>query len=84
MSLLRWLWSILERDGDRERRNVELTRLTLRSEQAEARSARIRAEQERLVTALRNTVQAMRHDPICRPVVEALEQRLAAQTQAAP
>jgi len=42
---------------------MELTRLTLRSEQAEARSARIRAEQERLVMALRNTVQAMRSEP---------------------
>ena len=63
MNYLRWLWSVLHRDGDRERRNMELTRLTLRSEQAEARSARIRAEQERLVAALRNTVQAMRSEP---------------------
>jgi hypothetical protein len=52
----------VQRDGDRER-DVELTRLTRQSEQAEARSARIRAEQDRLILALRNTVQAMRNDP---------------------
>lgn len=63
MTFLRWLWSVVHRDADRERRNMELTRLTLRSQQAEARSARIRAEQDRLVGALRNTVQAMRNDP---------------------
>lgn len=63
MSYLRWLWSVLHRDGDRERRNMELTRLTIRSQQAEARSARIRAEQERLVLSLRRTVQAMRNEP---------------------
>ena len=33
---------------------------------------------------IESAIQAMRPDPICRPIVEALEQRLAAQTQPAP
>ena len=33
---------------------------------------------------IESAIQAMGPDPICRPIVEALEQRLAAQTQAAP
>jgi len=62
MRFFQWLRRVLSRD-DREDRNVELTRLTMRSEQAEARSDRILAEQERLITALRKTVQAMRNEP---------------------
>lgn len=63
MNWLRSLWAMLRRDPDRERKNMELTRLTIRSQQAEARSARIRAEQQQLISALRNTVKVMRSEP---------------------
>ena len=62
MNYLRWLWSVVRRDGDRERRNMELTRLTLRSEQVVDRSDRVRAEQERLIQVLRKTVAVMRSE----------------------
>lgn len=61
---MNWLRRLFRHDEERERKDVQLTRLEQRADATVVRADRVLAEQKQLVTAIRKTVKAMRaeHD----------------------